>query len=28
VTLELFDTAGKRVAGGGEATAHAKRVGF
>ena len=28
VTLELFDTAGKPVAGGGEATAHATRAGF
>jgi hypothetical protein len=28
MTLELFDVAGKQVAGGGEATVHATRVGF
>jgi hypothetical protein len=28
MTLAMFDTAGKPVAGGGEATVHAKRVGF
>lgn len=28
MTLELFDTAGKPVEGGGEATVHARRVGF
>lgn len=28
MSLELFDTAGKPVAGGGEATVHGKRVGF
>jgi len=28
MTLELFDMVGKPVAGGGEATVHAVRVGF
>ena len=28
ITLEMFDTAGKSVAGGAEATSHARRVGF
>ena len=28
ITLEMFDTAGKPVAGGGEATAHGTRAGF
>jgi hypothetical protein len=28
LTLELFDTAGKPVAGGGEASVHARRAGF
>lgn len=28
MTLELFDMAGKPAAGGGEATVHARRVGF